>query len=232
MKVSPKSLSIGAGIAVAAFVAVFVVSQMMIPGPSQLEMEEEANPQRAALMSALLDNGHPPLGSADAPITLVEFGDYQCHFCNVFFHDTEEDIIRNYVDTGLVRMVFKDRTIIGPDSVVAARGGWCAQDQNLFWEYHDTVYSHWAGENNGWASLDNLRGFAEEAGLDVQQWSSCMAASTHSEKVAASNEDARNLGVGGTPAFFVIGPDGNVLGIQGAQPYEQFAKVFDGILEG
>ena len=114
MKVSPKSLSIGAGIAVAAFVAVFVVSQMMIPGPSQLEMEEEANPQRAALMSALLDNGHPPLGSADAPITLVEFGDYQCHFCNVFFHDTEEDIIRNYVDTGLVRMVFKDRTIIGP----------------------------------------------------------------------------------------------------------------------
>lgn len=231
MKASPKSLAIGAGIAVAAFAAVLVVSQV-ISGPSQLEMEEEANPQRAALMSALLDNSHPPLGSADAPITLVEFGDYQCHFCNVFFHDTEEEIIRNYVDTGLVRMVFKDRTIIGPDSVVAARGGWCAQDQNLFWEYHDTVYSHWAGENNGWASLDNLRGFAEEAGLDVQQWSSCMSTSTHSEKVAASNEDARNLGVGGTPAFFVIGPDGNVLGIQGAQPYEQFAKVFDEILEG
>ncbi len=231
MRANAKTLGAGAGVAVAAFVIVVVVSQVT-SGPDQLQMEESPDPQRAALMAALLDNASPALGDEEAPITLVEFGDYQCHFCNVFFHNTKDAIVRDYIETGLVRMVFKDRTIIGPDSVVAAHGASCAVDQGLFWEYHDTVYANWAGENTGWASLDNLRGFAADAGLDEQEWSACMESSVHSERVAASNQDARSLGVGGTPSFFVIGPDGNVLNIQGAQPYEQFARVFDGMLEG
>lgn len=187
--------------------------------------------QTRALMSALLDNAYTPLGSADAPITLVEFGDYQCHFCHIFFENTERRIIQDYVDTGLVQMIFKDRTIIGPDSITAAHGARCAEDQGLFWEYHDTVYSHWDGENTGWASQDNLQVYAAEAGVDTEVWSACMESSSHSGMVAASNDDARALGVGGTPAFFVIAPDGTVQHIPGAQPYEQFANVFDDILE-
>ena len=231
MRVNAKTLGAGAGITAAAFAIVVVVSQAAF-GPAQLQMEEAPDPQRATLLAALLENGSPPLGDEDAPITLVEFGDYQCHFCNVFFHNTKDAIVRDYIETGLVRMVFKDRTIIGPDSVVAAHGAGCAGDQGLFWEYHDTVYANWAGENTGWASLENLRGFAADAGLDVQEWSACMASSVHSDMVAASNEDARSLGVGGTPSFFVIGPDGAILNIHGAQPYEQFARVFDEMLEG
>ena len=88
----------------------------------------------------------------NAPITLVEFGDYQCHYCNVFFDTIEEDIIKNYVETGKVKIIFKDYNIIGSDSVKASHGAHCAGEQGLFWEYHDILYSNWTGENNGWAS--------------------------------------------------------------------------------
>ena len=190
----------------------------------------DAPPAPERVISLLLDNGYPPLGDDDAPITLVEFGDYQCHFCNAFFHDTEESVIANYVDTGLVRMVFRDFTIIGPDSITAAHGARCAEEQGLFWEYHDAVYSNWDGENTGWASLENLGSYASAAGLDVARWSSCMDAGRYYDIVSASSQDARSLGLGGTPAFFVIAPNGAVLNIQGAQPYEVFERVFDEML--
>ena len=187
--------------------------------------------QTAALMSTLMDNGSPILGDVDAPITLVEFGDYQCHFCNVFFHNTKDRLTADYVDTGKVRIIFKDFTIIGPDSIKAAEGSRCATEQGLYWEYHDTVYSYWNGENNGWASLDNLHRFAAEAGLDVPAWSECVQSGRHAEAVSASSRDARSLELGGTPSFFVISPDGSVIHVHGAQPYDQFARIFDDILD-
>ena len=76
---------------------------------------EQMGPAKVT-MGTFLDNGSPILGSIDAPITLVEFGDYQCHFCNVFFHSTEDEILQKYVETGKVKMIFKDFNIIGPDS--------------------------------------------------------------------------------------------------------------------
>ena len=192
---------------------------VMKPAPS-------AEPARVT-METLLANGSPVLGSPDAPITLVEFGDYQCHYCNVFFHDTEGDILRNYVETGKVKMIFKDYNIIGPDSVTASHGAHCASDQGMFWEYHDILYDNWAGENNGWASSENLLRFAGSVGLDIDWWSECMTGGDHSQRIVASNDDAAALGLTGTPAFFVIGPDGQVEGLSGAQPYEIFEGAFE-----
>ncbi len=218
------------GIAAAAVCAAIAASFALNPqeapemAGTQLSDAPAAPPE---VISLLLDNGYPPLGDEDAPITLVEFGDYQCHFCNVFFHNTEDDIISNYVDAGLVKMVFRDFTIIGPDSITAAHGARCAEEQGLFWEYHDAVYSRWDGENTGWASLENLHTYAGEAGLDVQAWSGCMESDRHYDLVSASTQDARSLGLGGTPAFFVISPSGVVLKIQGAQPFEVFERVFE-----
>ena len=235
MRRSRLAIAAGGGIA-AVLIAVAAIATapvgqdgMIISDSSDLESVKQA--QKEAIMKTLLGNSHTPLGSESAPITLVEFGDYQCHFCNVFFHDTEEILVEEYVDTGIVRMIFKDRTIIGPDSITAAHGSWCAEEQDMFWEYHDTVYSKWAGENNGWASLSNLEIFVQEAGLDLGQWSSCMAASQYSDDIAASNDDARALGVGGTPSFFVISPNGDIINIHGAQPYAQFVRVFESILQ-
>ena len=187
---------------------------------------EQMGPAKVT-MSTFLDNGSPILGSPNAPVTLVEFGDYQCHFCNVFFHSTEDEILQTYVETGKVKMIFKDFNIIGPDSVNASHGAHCAKDQGLFWEYHDILYSNWTGENNGWASSENLLKFAQEINLDVDQWSECMINGDNSQIILSSNENARSLELTGTPAFFVIGPDGKTTRLFGAQPFETFESIFE-----
>jgi protein-disulfide isomerase len=128
-------------------------------------------------------------------------------------------------------MIFKDFNIIGPDSVTASHAAHCADDQGMFWQYHNILYNNWTGENNGWASSENLLKFAQDAGLDMGMWSDCMVNSDHSEIILASNQDAKTLGLTGTPSFFVIAPDGKVTKMHGAQPYSQFENIFNSMLE-
>jgi protein-disulfide isomerase len=182
-------------------------------------------------MGTFIENGSPVLGDPNAPITIVEFGDYQCHYCNVFFQSIEKDIITNYVDTGKVKIIFKDYNIIGPDSISASHGAHCAEEQGLFWEYHDILYSNWTGENNGWASPRNLTIFADEINADVDKWTECMNEKPYSKKIMNSNNDARALELTGTPAFFIIDENRKVTKLFGAQPYDVFKKIFDSQLE-
>jgi len=228
------SLAIGAIIASITIVAVILATNGSL-GEQELLIEptpkiEQMGPAKITMDTFVL-NGSPILGDPNAPITLVEFGDYQCHYCNVFFQSIEEDIIKNYVETGKVKMIFKDYNIIGPDSINASHGAHCANEQELFWEYHDILYSNWAGENNGWASSNNLRIFAEEINADVDKWTECMNEKTHSKVIIDSNNDAKSLELTGTPAFFVINSNGEVSKLFGAQPFEIFEKVFDKELE-
>ena len=232
--IHPPSLAIGAVIASIVIVAVmfglngtFEESELAIKptpeidsiGPTEITME------------TFVENGSPFLGNPNASITLVEFGDYQCHYCNVFFETIEGDIITNYVETGKVKIIFKDYNIIGSDSVNASHGAHCAKDQGMFWEYHDILYSNWTGENNGWASPENLILFAEKINLDMDKWVKCMDEKPHSKTILTSNEDAKKLQLTGTPAFFVINSDGQVSKLFGAQPFEVFKRVFDEKLE-
>lgn len=228
------SLAIGAGIASIVIIIAFIGFDG-VSNQSELVIEPAPTVQQVGppkiTTETFLANGSPVLGDSDAPITLIEFGDYQCHFCNVFFHSTEDDILKNYVETGKVKMIFKDYNIIGPDSINASHGAHCANDQGLFWEYHDILYSNWTGENNGWASSENLGKFAQEIGLDMDVWSECMVKAIHSQTILASNKDAKNLELTGTPAFFVIGPDGKTTKLFGAQPFETFKNIFENELE-
>lgn len=194
----------------------------MIPIPP---VDENEVPTRI-----LLENGSPPKGSPDAPVTMVEFGDYQCQACNSFFHNTEHEIVKNYVDTGKVKIIFKDFIIIGPDSVNAAHAAHCADDQGMFWEYHDTLYNNWTGENNGWAGPENLHKFALDVGLDIDEFTDCMLEARHSQTLQNSNSDARALELTGTPAFFIIDADGRVTKIGGALPYDRLAEILDSSL--
>lgn len=233
MKVHGPSLGIGAGITAVAIIS--VLSLLSLSGEEkELILEEvetpDQEPQKIGL-SVFTDNGSPYLGDPSAPITLVEFGDYQCFFCNKYFHDTESDILLNYVETGKVKIIFKDYTIIGPDSVTAAHAAHCANDQEKFWEYHDMLYNNWTGENNGWASSENLLRFAQDIGLGIDEFTECMKNETHKPIIAASVEDAKTLELGGTPGFFVIGIDDKITKIPGAQPYSVFKKTFDSELE-
>ena len=226
------SLAIGAGItAIAIVVSFLAVNSIFNERELEIDTENSQNLQTNQISSTFIENGSPVLGDPDAPITLIEFGDYQCHFCNVHFHNTEHLLLENYIETGKVKMIFKDFTIIGPDSINAAHGAHCANDQDKFWDYHDILYNNWTGENNGWASSQNLLSFAQEIGLDVDEWTQCMKEARHSEIILKSKQDGRDLGITGTPAFFVIGPDNKITKISGAKPYESFEEIFDSELE-
>ncbi len=230
MLIHGPSLAIGAAIASVSIIIVFLGFDTITDEPN-LAIEPAQKSQKLIstniISSTFMANGSPILGDPQAPIILIEFGDYQCHFCNVHFHNTEHSLLENFIDTGKVKMIFKDFTIIGPDSINAAHGTHCANDQGKFWEYHDILYNNWTGENNGWASSDNLLRFAQEVELNVDQWSDCMIDERYSQIISNSNKDARDLGITGTPAFFVIGPDNKITRISGAQPYESFEKIFN-----
>ena len=183
-------------------------------------------------LDTFFGNSSPLLGNPNAPIILVEFGDYQCHFCNVFYHNTEHEILENFVTTGKVNVIFKDYTIIGQDSVNAAHAAHCAGEQGKFWQYHNTLYDNWSGENNGWASNENLRKFAQQVELDMDTFTQCNIDGKYAQLISTSNNDAQKLGITGTPAFYVISSNtGEVQRIQGAQPYEVFEKIFNSMLE-
>jgi len=223
------SVGIGAGIAAVVIIAVFFGFSSIINQPEIALVPTEIPESESfdVTLSVFTANGSPLLGNIDAPITLVEFGDYQCFFCNKFFHDTEERLFQNYVDTGKVKVIFKDFTIIGPDSINAAHGAHCANEQEKFWEYHDILYNNWTGENNGWAASENLLAFANQINLDIVEWSQCMLDKRYQQTITSSSNDARTLGLTGTPGFFVIGPDNAVTKIPGAQPYDVFEKIFE-----
>ena len=228
------SLAIGA---IIASITITLVIFGFNNSSNEIELSIEPTPEmdqigpKKITMDTFLSNGSPILGDPDAPITLVEFGDYQCHYCNVFFQSIEKDIVKNYVDTGKVKIIFKDYNIIGEDSVKASQGAHCANDQGLFWEYHDILYSNWTGENNGWASSENLAIFAQQIGLNMNKWSECMNKGSHSQIILKSNDDARTLQLTGTPAFFIINSEGEVSKLFGAQPFEVFKRIFDEQLE-
>jgi protein-disulfide isomerase len=233
MNIHGPSLGIGAGISVISILAAFFAMNALVVPDQPLVLVEandrdvEAERFSGAILTA---NGSPYLGDENAPITLVEFGDYQCFFCNKFFHDTENGILENYVKTGKVKIIFKDFTIIGPDSITAALGANCAGDQGKFWEFHDILYNNWNGENNGWAAREKIIGFANDAKLDVDKFTECLDEKHHQPKIDASNSDARKLGLTGTPAFFIIS-NNQVIPIQGAQPFEVFQRIFDAELQ-
>ncbi|KFM20533.1 putative disulfide bond formation protein D [Marine Group I thaumarchaeote SCGC AAA799-D07] len=228
------SLAIGAGIAVACIISVMLMANVITYDETKVLDEiliKEDNTIKKQSVSILIDNASPPLGNENAPVTMVEFGDYQCTFCNKFFHETEGSIITNYVKTGKVKILFKDFIILGNDSLNAAVASHCANDQKMFWQYHSILYNNWDGEDTGWAAIEHLYEFANVLNLDMNEFSTCMSESKWQELVNLSNIDGNNAGVTGTPTFFVIDQSNNVIKITGAQHYDVFKEVFDSMLE-
>ena len=229
------SLTIGAIISVICIAGVFFGVTGLTESSEPLvekQLDETVKPKQISI-NTFIDNGSPILGDVNAKITIIEFGDYQCHFCNVYYHNTEHRIFQEYVMTGKVNVIFKDYTIIGNDSITAANAAHCASEQNRFWDFHNTLYENWDGENNGWAGKENMLKFGSKLGLDMNEFMECNADMKYQQKISASNTDAKNLGITGTPAFFIISNDENqtVHRITGAQPYEVFVQIFDSMLE-
>jgi protein-disulfide isomerase len=145
------------------------------------------------------------LGNADAPIVVVEYGDYQCPACGRFATTVKPKIIEEFVNSGQVRFVFRSFQFIGEESQWAAEAAECANEQGKFWEFYDKLYSSQAGENAGAFQKENLEGFATELGLQTQQFTQCLVSGKYAEKVKAETLEAQNLGLRSTPSVIVNG---------------------------
>ena len=171
--------------------------------------------------------GSPILGDPSAPITIVEFGDYQCHQCYNWFHNTKPAITQDYIETGKSNLVFVDLAFLGKDSPKAAQASYCAEDQGMYWEYHDVLYSSQESKiDGGWANSERLKAFAFSLGLDMELFESCLDSEKYSKRVQYNIQQAREHDIRGTPGFFIVGPDGQQK-ISGAQPFSVFQQVLD-----
>ena len=174
--------------------------------------------------------GSPILGDPLAPITIVEFGDYQCHQCYNWFHDTKPMITRYYIETGKANLVFVDFAFLGKDSPKAAQATYCADDQNMYWEYHNSLYTFQESKiDNGWANSERLKSFAFNLNLDMTLFDECLDSEKYSKRVQYNSQQARDNGVRGTPGFFIVGPDGQEQ-LGGAQPFSVFKRILDSMI--
>jgi len=178
-----------------------------------------------------LENGSPVLGSESAPVTIVEFGDYQCEACYHWFHNTRSTLIDNYVETGKAKLVFVDLAFLGRDSPIAAQASYCAEDQGKYWEYHTILYTFQDGPpDSGWADRDRLNSFAFNLDMNVDEFNDCMDSSKYKIRVKANYDEAVKNDVQSTPTFIIISQDGMTKKFSGAQPYSVFAATIEPML--
>ena len=187
----------------------------------------------AAKQSSLLnlENGSPALGSGSAPITIVEFGDYQCEACYAWFHNTRDTLIDNYIETGKAKLVFVDLPFLGRDSPKAAQASYCAEDQGQYWEYHAMLYTFQDGHpDSGWADRDRLNSFAFSLDMNIDEFNDCMDSSKYQKRVKANYDEAVKNDVQSTPTFIIISEDGKKEKFSGAQPYSVFSATIESML--
>jgi len=172
----------------------------------------------------------PIEGSNDATVTIIEFGDYQCPKCDQWFKNEKPTIAQNYIDTNKAKLYFVDFPFLGQDSDNAANASYCASDQGKFWEYHSTLYNNQGGINEGWASVDTLKQFGADLGLDTTEFNACVDSNKHADRVSYNKQVGTNQGVEGTPVFLIVSSDGTTERIDGPQSSTVFAEVIDSML--
>jgi protein-disulfide isomerase len=183
------------------------------------DLQKQANlkmdlPQPRVLVAA----EGPTRGPKDAPVTIVEFSDFECPYCGAA-HDTVEQVMSAYA--GKVRLVYRQFPLsFHPHAAKAAEASLCAADQGKFWEYHDVLF-----KNQKKLEPTELKAHATEVGLDAQKFGQCLDSGDKKKAVDADQQAGLAAGVGGTPAFFING-----IFLNGAQPIDEFKKVIDGEL--
>ena len=171
--------------------------------------------------SGLSADGNYFLGEEDAPVVLYEFSDYQCPFCARFYSGALPEIKTNYIDTGKVKLVFKDYPLdFHPEATPAAIAARCAGEQGKYFEFHDKLF-----ENQNLLSTASYKNWARELELDGNQFDDCVDTRKYLSAVRADLVEGQNAGIRGTPGFLVNGQL-----ISGAQPYSVFAQAIDAAL--
>jgi protein-disulfide isomerase len=166
-------------------------------------------------------DGYPSFGPDNAPITIVEFSDFQCPYCRRFHQDTYKALLDAYPNK--IRFVYRNLPLVSlhPEAFPAAVASRCANEQNAFWPYYEKIFS---GEDMGQAVYIK---YATDLGLDVTAFQSCLASDRNNAFIQADSDFAVSMGVQSTPTFFING-----LAVIGAQPLEVFKQVIDKELAG
>lgn len=163
------------------------------------------------------------LGDPAAPVVMIEYAEFQCPFCGQFARETKPELVERYVDTGIMRIEWRDFPYLGEESYLAALGGRAAAAQGQFWSYHDALYADQApSPNSGRLTDQYLIDVASEIGLDVAKFETDLREATYDDDIRNDFESGIKDGVNGTPAFFING-----VPVFGAQPVEVFIEAID-----
>jgi len=192
---------------------------------SQLSEKQQSPPVRISL------DDDPVIGDPNAPITIVEFSDFQCPFCARFNIQTLPLLMEEYIDTGKVKLVFRDFPItsIHPNALPAALAAECANEQDKFKGMHDIIFEN----QNVWNKLETNQAvsvfsqYATELNLDQEKFDSCLLSAKYVDEIRNDLDDGREYGVSGTPGFFIGNDQVGFVELKGAQPFENFKKVLD-----
>jgi protein-disulfide isomerase len=161
------------------------------------------------------------IGPADAPITIVEFSDFECPFCRRWHAEVYKPLLAAY--PGKIRLVYRNLplTSIHPDALAAAEAAMCAGEQDVYWKFHDKLFSSESLGNSVFVQ------YAQDLGLNMSTFESCLSNHKYQKAIEADSDFAINLGIRSTPTFFING-----LAIVGAQPLDVFKQVIDKELAG
>jgi protein-disulfide isomerase len=187
-------------------------------------------PAPAEKVQMNVGNGWYSIGRADAPVTLVEFGDYQCPFCKKFHTDAYGELKKNYIDAGKVRFVSRDLPLeFHPLALRAAQAARCASDQGKYWELRNALYSDAAPPDDS-----AIKKAAESVALDLTVFQACLSSDKYKEDVKKDASDAAALQITGTPTFVLAKTsEGKLVGVRiiGAQPFASFQSAIDALLK-
>jgi protein-disulfide isomerase len=217
---------------VAVVVAVVVVVVLLFASQQKSNVSGALNPPGVVTPTTVTWNG-TTLGNASAPVTVDIYGDFRCSACLAFtVGGAEKQLIDNYIVTGKAKLVWHDfLTLDGKDGTTASRdaanAGWCAADQNQFWNMHDWLYANQGpSENAASVAKDRLSAMAKAAGLDMGKFQPCLDNGTHNDAVAAE-QTSKPADLTGTPSIYV---NGKMVGAAGSVPtYDQIKAAIDGI---
>ncbi len=186
------------------------------------------------------------MGDPNAPIKIVEFSDFQCPYCRIFFETTEPALVETYVATGKVYFVYRSMGNFLSDNIARARGtinsesrdsamaAYCAGDQGKFWEYHDALFANQIGEGIGAFSEARLRAIAQKLGLNMSEFNACFNSGKYREQVEKDFQDGIAAGVKGTPAFvitYTVNGETKTQMLEGARPFSAFQQTIESILQ-
>jgi protein-disulfide isomerase len=194
-------------------------------------IQRSTPPPRPAAPAKVSVVNKPALGKPDAPVTLVEFSDYQCPFCRRHVTSTFVELKKDYVDSGKVRYVYRDFPIdqIHPEARKAAEAAHCAGDQGKYWEMHEVLFA-----KQRQLKPEDLKVHAGAIGVDRATFDACLDQGKYAKAVNDDEAAGTSVGVTGTPTFFIgkTGADGTIEGTRlvGAQPMAAFRRVIDQLL--